>query len=199
MKGMGKGKQFKSILIFLLFAISCSHSSNHPVELSGKEDALKVNEFKKWLRDTLQTLNRKTEGTEVIVGDSESLTLRFHYNFTIDKPADADTNDLAIDLLKQYNEIPKGKFILNYIRKEYYRPSYAEGLIYECTTDVPQLEVKDLTNNALISYSYIRGRLSGKVTNRNQQAKESEFIWLDDSLIKRDINSMPSGIKNKKG
>jgi len=199
-------KFFKLLFILIcIFFISCLRNVNE--NKNGKVTAFVLyndQEFKHWLKDTLVKLsiweNQKVKNIakkEIKLGkDSLSLMIEICYSiaFINGKEKEYVEKEISnmIDLLNEYDELPKKNFKLSFTYQMFYYPSSIKQLKYEYIYEIKNLEVVENDSNA--EFSLIRGRLSGKeLIKRNKNGRndtiEIDFIWKGDSLIKHKIQS----------
>lgn len=206
------------VVLFLMYSsiilldVSCkSHISDKDKKMNNvrvTEEKQKVNYqvFKTWINDTVQVLNlNKQKEKQTIAGlqdtqidiSPDSLSLEVIKRFEIDISSNTSFKkniivDNVLELLKEYDELPKGEFKLMFLTSNYYYPSSASDLVYDDLFELRDLKVINHFSTMISSYNYIRGRINEKKVVKNTDKKDSieyyDFIWDGNKLkkIKRD-------------
>ncbi len=153
--------------------------------------------FKKWLADTLPVLH-KTGQMATVTDDSMGLNLEIPAHAIIrtnaasrmpDQPAQLKS---LLLLLKEYDEYPTADFEISCRVQNFYAASPVPGLTYDLTSTLDSIVVRPVKGNWSTSYTYIRGRLSGKITTRElpngkEETTRTDFIWENEKLVKRPV------------
>ncbi|HTE00050.1 MAG TPA: hypothetical protein VK668_12230 [Mucilaginibacter sp.] len=177
-------------LIIVLINTSFKSENNRSVE-TAKKDVI----FKNWLCDTLRihrnSHSRYSGGlinSSFLVGsDSLSLSIvkTFHLSFPTSVNVAKDIKNVK-SLLKNYDELPKGKYTVNFQTKMYYFPSEIRQFKYNYEFEIDRLQI--IFDNSMTDYNYIRGRLSGKSIKSTNPASSKkqlfEFFWQGKTLKK---------------
>ena len=168
----------------------CSCSNDKKAEDNPATQIKNSNEiiFKSWLQDTLNILKRDSSFNKIIEIAEDTLSLKIiNKNEVLFTKSSINSQDKEVknvyELLREYDEIPKNDFQLNFSSYYFYYPS-TNHLKYDYTFELKDIEI--LTNKNKTKYDYIRGNLSRKeVTNLSNKNVESyNFIWNNDSLVK---------------
>lgn len=155
--------------------------------------------FKTWLKDTLPNLYKWQITNEAniikkeVLLDNDSLRLNTncYYAVSIDETKNKNLpNEIVnmIELLKEYDELPKKDYSLSFVYKMDYSPSVVEQLKHDFIYDINNIVVEELGSKT--NYSYIRGRFSNKQVIRKRKGDNLDtmninFIWDGDKLIKK--------------
>ncbi len=201
--------------LFLICVIqleaSCDFKTNHTSKVNldhnTSENSERLinrdHEFKRWLIDTLYELNNsnqnivnKSKGIkkEITVSpDSLGLSIIDKYDSIVASNEDFKQKDVRdlIMLFREYEEFPKGNFILSFQTDYFYTPSMVPKLPYDMTFNIDNIKI--IEQGEVISYySYIRGRLSYKevmqfTPDGRKKNERINFIWDGKKLIKRKL------------
>lgn len=186
------------------FSFSCTNNSATE-NISGQRnkgellsvDTNSFNEtFKDWLKDTLIHLYSWQKQSDIDITkkeielgkDSLSLTTSTYYSTQISDKKKLKGEILnMIDLLKEYDELPRNHFQLSFQYQMFYYPSSVEQLRYDFVYEIKNIQIVEDSSKS--KFKFIRGRLGGKeVEKKNRHGKKeivkTDFIWKDDKLIK---------------
>lgn len=172
-----------------------SHDSKNVLQKFNDQKSDSI--FKLWLNDTLKTLNLKHDKKERYLKEHKIIVRDDSLNLQIIKSYFARINPklhytgnvgCIIELLEEYNEKPKNNFTLKIIYVEDYYHSQVEQLRseYQCSYDKIIVNV----DGSISEYSYIRGRLSGKIfySLKDKERKQTgvDFIWDNNNKFHKD-------------
>ncbi len=167
-----------------------------------KKDVISLNQnevvFKKWLVDTLITLNKEpsklseelTNSKQIVADDSLSFSIIKTYKFFSNERVKEPVVTNVLSLLKEYDELPTVNYSLSFSTEELFYTSTVSNLKYYFISEIKGIKIR--TAEANIEYKYIRGRLSGKriQTNSNPLNKTVviyDFDWNGNKLLKRKV------------
>lgn len=194
---------------FHLISTSCSgeKENNAQKQLAIKPVVSNTNQttkneqiFKSWLIDTLGNLNDWENIKELYViknelivdSDSFSLQLNSYYSTKINNRNKYEGEILNIlNLLKEYDELPKQEFILSFNFQMFYYPSDIERFKYNFIYEINDLMLIEVDKTT--KYSYNRGRLTNKEEafrekNGKERIIKTNFIWNGEMLEKKILN-----------
>jgi hypothetical protein len=176
-------------------------NSNNAVSIK-KDTAVdqEADKFKEWVRDTINNhiLAKSSDPMATqqyikkldITRDSQVLTIIYNYHLTIGQKKREKSEDVqtVLQLLKKYDELPKGPFDLRFAINYEYSPSTTiPCLIRDEYSYLSDLVVTTGADSIASRYEYVRGRLSYKIVESDKHGskrKRTEFIWNGNKLTK---------------
>ena len=169
---------------------------SHEVIITNSQDEV----FKKWVKDTLNIIKKKPDKLNgglinvkfKLADDSLLLDEVKSYKYKSGDKITDKTISNVIDLLNEYNELPKSNYELSFTTVTSFSSSPISRLKYDYTFEFESIILKYLDNE--IEYKYIRGRLSGKTVRLDDNISGSkkiiyDFVWKDNELVKVRINN----------
>lgn len=193
--------------VVLVGFINCNSTQIKTIKLNNfNSQETHEKAFKSWIKDSLSIINinlikdkKEIAGFvtfEINLGaDSLSLEVitKFELDINVNLVTKKDDVSNVLALLKEYYELPEGKFKLSFLTSNYYYPSSAKDLIYDNLFELKNLEVFEYATETTNFYSYIRGRINDKKVITKVGDKEVvkfyNFIWSGDSVIKEEISN----------
>lgn len=155
-------------LIFLIF-INCKYKEEKIITPKNKNELI----FRKWLRDTINVLNKENQldyKREMNIStDSLSMDIvkTFDEKISPENIHKIKNKELiyAMDLLSRNHDLPEDKFRLKLVITSYYSVSMVEQLKYEYDSEIKMFNV--IKKNTIEEYKFLKGNFIEKKILKN--------------------------------